>query len=295
MDKRESEFEEGKQVEEYLDASELEKELNSLEIPPEANSEAEQRMENVVEAPVRNEKKKETPQKEAPWKVAEPPTPLPVKQPEPVIEKPKPPEPQQPQPVQAEPEFKGLDDYIDRTAEAVKQQWRTNAYRTLIGVVTGQLQVVQPQAQLPQQSQQTQSQPQVQQPQLQQEKFVEKVVVKDNSVAVAMLKAEVEKLNDQIAFADSKTDVRPLNITRRLLIVQIQKLEGTAEGYEQSVKYTDKEMTDRYGEEKAPVSAKVVKPQKAQSNVTPKVALALVGLFLICGIGIILVLNSVFH
>jgi hypothetical protein len=48
----EENFEEGKSVEDYVD------DLNSLKIDPEPNSQTEQRFENVVESPVRNEKKK---------------------------------------------------------------------------------------------------------------------------------------------------------------------------------------------------------------------------------------------
>ena len=59
MGKKEPEFEEGKQVEEYLEDPNLVKELNELEIEPESNSDAEQRLETVVEALVRNEKKKD--------------------------------------------------------------------------------------------------------------------------------------------------------------------------------------------------------------------------------------------
>ena len=275
MSNSEESFEEGKTVEEYV------ADLDSLVIPPEPNPDVEQRLENVVEEPVRNEKKK--PVQPAPQVQVPPPVHKePVAQP-PVVEQPKPPEqpkipePQVPeQPVQVEQQFTTLDEYIQRTAEAVKQEWLGNAYRNMIGVATGQFQIVRAQAQLPQQQQ-------VQQPQQQ-----ERIVVKDNSEAVELLRAEVNRIESEIIDSSSDADLRLLQAEKRLLKKQIQKLEGT---------YVERPEVEQ---PVTPVSAKVANPQKVKeggggSNVTPKVALALVGLFLICGIGVILVLNSIFH
>jgi hypothetical protein len=247
--------------------------LNSLEIEPEVNPGVETRLETVVEVPVRNEKKKvESPKviQQASSIVKEPVVmPSIVEQPK-QVEQPTP----QPQVQSVQPQFNGLDDYINRTAEAVKQQWRDNAYQTLIGVVTGQLQVVAPQTQVPQQQQPVQqAQPIVQ----------ERVVVeKDNSEAVKLLKAEVAKIDMKIIDSESDVEVKTLQGMKRLLRVQIQKLEGT---------YVDQPEVEQ------PVSDKVVKPQKKGEggNVTPKIYLAGIALAMICGIGIILLINSLWH
>jgi hypothetical protein len=157
MDEGQTEFEEGKQVEDYV------AELDALKIEEEPNPESEQRLETIVSPPIRNEKKKTSPLakpivKEEP--VIVPPQKVEVTQQNtsvdqiPVVEAPKIVESVPQQASQQQQTFSGLDDYIDKAAESMKQQWRTNAYQTLFGVASGQLQVVpvqqaveQPQAQ----------------------------------------------------------------------------------------------------------------------------------------------------
>jgi hypothetical protein len=156
------EFEEGKQVEDYV------AELDALKIEEEPNPESEQRLETIVSPPIRNEKKKTLPKREeaavpVPQRVVERPVEVePEVVPEIIVEQPKRREPVQQQAPEPQPQkFNGFDDYIERTAEAVKQNWRENVYRTLVGVVSGQLQIVpvqQPQEPEPQSAPQQQPQ-----------------------------------------------------------------------------------------------------------------------------------------
>jgi hypothetical protein len=153
-------FEDGKEIEDYKN------ELDALVIDDEPNPEVETHLETVVEAPVRNEKKKTLPKREevavpVSQRVVEGPVEVePEVVPEIVVEQPKRREPA-PQQMPEPQKFNGFDDYIERTAEAVKQNWRDNVYRTLVGVVSGQLQIVpvqQPQEPEPQPSPQQQPQ-----------------------------------------------------------------------------------------------------------------------------------------
>jgi hypothetical protein len=139
------EFEEGKQVEDYV------AELDALKIEEEPNPESEQRLETIVSPPIRNEKKKTSPLaktivKEEP--VIVPPQKVEVTQQNtsvdqmPIVEVPKIVESVPQQASQQQQTFSGLDDYIDKASEAMKQRWRANVYETLLGVASGQLQVV---------------------------------------------------------------------------------------------------------------------------------------------------------
>ena len=165
MVKREQEFEEGKPMEEYADDSKLVDELNNLKIDPEPNPDAGQRLETVVEEPVRNEKAKKKPEPPV-VKIPEQSAPKVVE--EPKIEEPPPVE----QPVISDPvqealvqqqvqpeqlQFNGIDDYIKKTGKAVGQAAEANfvngAYNNLLGVIRGEFVIVPRQAveQAPQQ------------------------------------------------------------------------------------------------------------------------------------------------
>lgn len=167
--KPESEFEEGKPMEEYADDSKLVDELNNLKIDPEPNPDVETRLETVVEEPVRNEKKKPIPQpkkedpKIAPVEV--PVTPNAEKPVQPIVEQPKISEPQPPiqeapQPQQQAPpevKFNGIDDYIARAGQQIEEnyaaagkearkQFINNSYNNLLGIISGEYVVVPRQA-----------------------------------------------------------------------------------------------------------------------------------------------------
>ena len=200
--KPESEFEEGKPMEEYADDSKLVDELNNLKIDPEPNPDVETRLETVVEEPVRNEKKKPIPQpkkedpKIAPVEV--PVTPNAEKPVQPIVEQPKISEPQPPiqeapQPQQQAPpevKFNGIDDYIARAGQQIEEnyaaagkearkQFINNSYNNLLGIISGEYVVVPRQAVQQQTAPQQEASPQAVQvqPQLSTEQL--KAIVKE--------------------------------------------------------------------------------------------------------------------
>ena len=176
MVKSEQEFEEGKPMEEYAEDSKLVDELNSLQIEPEPNPDAGQRLETVVEEPVRNEKQKKKseaavkitaavsvpkvepkivqPAQEVPVEVAAEPKIVSAEQPLPQQQTP---EQDAPQQVQPEQKFNGIDDYIARAGQQIEENYvaagkearRTfinNSYGNLLGIISGEYVVVPRQA-----------------------------------------------------------------------------------------------------------------------------------------------------
>lgn len=148
-------FEDGKSVEDYMsELSEVEKFVVDSEPAEEAPV-----LEDVVEAPVRNEKKKEVKKPESPKPVAVPKQPVPepqvVEAPVPVVVEPvevieeaasePTPEPVAPQQTQ-QPQFKGIDDYIMQTGHAIgvaaERNFIESSYRNILAVVNGQVKVV---------------------------------------------------------------------------------------------------------------------------------------------------------
>ena len=164
--KPEEEFEEGKQMEEYSDSA-LVDELNGLKIEEEPNPESEQRLETVVESPIKNEKKKPLP---PPPKKDEPKPIQPVQQSKevkanvPVVNIPeakpevKPtPVPKEELPQQPQPVFTGIDDYIQKTGLQIEEnyvlagrekrkEFVNGAYNNLLGVISGEYVIVPRQA-----------------------------------------------------------------------------------------------------------------------------------------------------
>ncbi len=163
------EFEDGKQIEDYVN------ELDNIPIEKEPSPTATQTMEFVAEAPVRNEKKPkkqpESPkQPQPPAAVIVPPqqassTPIPQAPPITPVPEPTPtqeptPEPTvpspQPTPTQnSPPTYNGIDDYIIKTGQAIgkqtEAQFINNTYRNLISVINGELMLVPAQQAQPQQ------------------------------------------------------------------------------------------------------------------------------------------------
>lgn len=141
------EFEDGKQIEEYLDPDpdELKKELDSIPL----TVENEQTFETVAEEPVRNKKEKK---QELPPKPIEPTQPQQTEPQQPTTQT----SPEQPQPTPQPPTYTGIDDYIMQTAnqigEITKKQFIENSYRNLFAVINGEVQLTpiqQPQQQTP--------------------------------------------------------------------------------------------------------------------------------------------------
>jgi hypothetical protein len=140
-----TDFEDGKQVEDYID------ELNTLNIEPEHSSEATQRVEDVAEAPVRNQKE----QRIRKLVKAEETQPFPnVPQqsvPKETLITPEPPTPQHEPVIQQKPMT--IDEYIKMQGEMVKQQYVENgevakqafiqnSYRNLAAVINGEVALV---------------------------------------------------------------------------------------------------------------------------------------------------------
>ncbi len=275
------EFEEGKQIEEYVN------ELDSIPIEKEPNQTATQKMETVAEAPVRNEKKpKKQPeppkQPQPPAAVIVPPQPTPIApspqappatpapEPTPVMEPTPEPTTQPPQPTPPQnspPTYNGIDDYIIKTGQAIgkqtEAQFINTTYRNLVGVINGELMLVP--AQQAQQQQPTPEQEPAQAPDpLDTLRRIE-VALKDPA-----LKGNVSNIRELLKI---KCELLKIEYDESMIVPYLS--EHTPQAPPQS-----------------PVDSKKAKPKGKWSL---KVACALIALSAILGVVVILIIGALAH